>query len=336
MNETHTQNNQSLEHSLDSLLRPKTWNDYIGQNTIKKNLNILIEAAKERGQMPEHILLYGPAGLGKTTLAYIIGSILEVPVQTTSGPMIERAGDIVSLASAMESGGVLFIDEIHRLNKNIEEVLYPIMESGNISIIVGKGPTARSVDINLPPIVIIAATTQVGKLSTPLRTRFSGGVMRLLPYSEEEIAQIITKSAGVLGIDLSTDAAAIIAQRSRSTPRTANYLLKRVRDYAQIYNTPITPETVQNALNERDIDEYGLTAEDRNVLKTIQEVFNGGPVGVQALATTLSEDTRTVEEVYEPFLVQVGLIERTPRGRSITQKGTAYINSMQRGQKKDI
>ena len=335
MNETHTQNNQSLEHSLDSLLRPKTWNDYIGQNTIKKNLNILIEAAKERGQMPEHILLYGPAGLGKTTLAYIIGSILEVPVQTTSGPMIERAGDIVSLASAMESGGVLFIDEIHRLNKNIEEVLYPIMESGNISIIVGKGPTARSVEINLPPIVIIAATTQVGKLSTPLRTRFSGGVMRLLPYDEEEIAQIIIKSAGVLGIDLSTDAAATIAQRSRSTPRTANYLLKRVRDYAQIYNTPITQETVQNALNERDIDEYGLTAEDRNVLKTIQEVFNGGPVGVQALATTLSEDTRTVEEVYEPFLVQAGLIERTPRGRSITQKGTAYINSTQRGHKKD-
>ena len=326
MNDLNIQK-QPLEHSLDSMLRPKTWSDYIGQKTIKKNLNILIEAAKERGQMPEHILLYGPAGLGKTTLAYIIGSILEVPVQTTSGPMIERAGDIVSLASAMENGGVLFIDEIHRLNQNIEEVLYPIMESGNISIIVGKGPTARSVDINLPPIIIIAATTQVGKISAPLRTRFSGGVMRLLPYNEEEIAQILIRSASVLDIDLPKEAAAIIALRSRKTPRTANYLLKRVRDYAQVHNLTITPELVQEALSEREIDEHGLTAEDRIVLKTIQEVFRGGPVGIQALATTLSEDTRTVEEVYEPFLVQVGFIERTPRGRSITQKGIDYINS---------
>lgn len=328
MNDLQIQNKQPLEHSLDSLLRPKSWDDYIGQETIKKNLNILIEAAKERGQMPEHILLYGPAGLGKTTLAYIIGSILKVPVQTASGPMIERAGDIVSLASAMESGGVLFIDEIHRLNQNIEEVLYPIMESGNISIIVGKGPTARSVDINLPPIVIIAATTQVGKISTPLRTRFSGGVMRLLSYSEEEIAKIITRSAAVLGIALPEEAAAVIAQRSRKTPRTANYLLKRVRDYAQVHNLTVTPEVVHTALSDRDIDEHGLTAEDRTVLKTIQEMFNGGPVGIQALATTLSEDTRTVEEVYEPFLVQAGFIERTPRGRSITKKGIDYINSI--------
>lgn len=329
MTDPQIQNNQSLEHSLDSLLRPKMWDDYIGQKTIKNNLNILIEAAKERGQMPEHILLYGPAGLGKTTLAYIIGSVLEVPVHTTSGPMIERAGDIVSLASAMENGGVLFIDEIHRLSKNIEEVLYPIMESGNISIIVGKGPSARSVDINLPPIVIIAATTQVGKLSTPLRTRFSGGVMRLLPYNKEELAQIITKSAAVLDIDLPETAATTIAQRARKTPRIANYLLKRVRDYAQVHNLTITPEVVHSALSEREIDEHGLTAEDRIVLKTIQEVFNGGPVGIQALATTLSEDTRTIEEVYEPFLVQTGFIERTPRGRSITQKGIDYIKSTQ-------
>ena len=328
MNDVTIENKQSLEHSLDSLLRPKVWDEYIGQEMIKKNLNILIAAAKERGQMPEHILLYGPAGLGKTTLAYIIGSVLEVPVHTTSGPMIERAGDIVSLASAMENGGVLFIDEIHRLSKNIEEVLYPIMESGSISIIVGKGPTARSVEINLPPIVIIAATTQVGKLSTPLRTRFSGGVMRLIPYTEDEIAQIVTRSAAVLDLTMPYEAATIIAQRARNTPRIANYLLKRVRDYAQVHNTDITPDIVQNALAERDIDEHGLTAEDRIVLKTIYKKFNGGPVGIQALATTLSEDTRTIEEVYEPFLLQAGFLERTPRGRSITEKGILYLNSL--------
>ena len=327
MNEKETKRTSALEYSLDSLLRPKTWDDYIGQEIIKKNLNVLIEAAKERGQMPEHILLYGPAGLGKTTLAYIIGSVLEVQVQTTSGPMIERAGDIVSVVSSMENGGVLFIDEIHRLNKNIEEVLYPIMESGSVSIIVGKGPTARSVDIQMPPIVIIAATTQVGKISTPLRSRFSGGVMRLLPYNNEEIAEIVAKSSETLNINLDEGAAKNIAQRSRNTPRTANYLLKRVRDYAQIHNKQITTEVVRSALAEREIDEHGLTAEDRRVLQTIQRVFNGGPVGVQALATTLSEDTRTIEEVYEPFLVQVGFIERTPRGRSITKKGEDYINS---------
>ena len=327
MNDLTVENKQSLEHSLDSLLRPKHWDDYIGQEMIKKNLHILIKAAKERGQMPEHILLYGPAGLGKTTLAYIIGSVLEVPVHTTSGPMIERAGDIVSLASAMENGGVLFIDEIHRLNKSIEEVLYPIMESGNISIIVGKGPTARSVEINLPPIVIIAATTQVGRLSTPLRTRFSGGVMRLIPYTEDEIAQIVMRSATVLDISLPKSAAGNIATRARNTPRIANYLLKRVRDYAQVHAMDITPEVVESALSERDIDEYGLTAEDRIMLKTIHESFNGGPVGIQALATTLSEDVGTIEEVYEPFLIQAGLIKRTPRGRSITEKGIKYLNS---------
>ena len=328
MNDITIENKQSLEHSLDSLLRPKNWDEYIGQEMIKKNLHILIKAAKERGQMPEHILLYGPAGLGKTTLAYIIGSVLEVPVHTTSGPMIERAGDIVSLASAMENGGVLFIDEIHRLSKNIEEVLYPIMESGNISIIVGKGPTARSVEINLPPIVIIAATTQVGRLSTPLRTRFSGGVMRLVPYTQDEIAQIVMRSAAVLDITLPEKAAGDIAGRARSTPRIANYLLKRVRDYAQVHNIDITPDIVQSALSERDIDEYGLTAEDRTVLRTIRESFNGGPVGIQALATTLSEDVGTIEEVYEPFLIQAGLIERTPRGRSITKKGINYLKSL--------
>lgn len=319
--------NHPLEHSLDSLLRPKIWDDYIGQETIKKNLDVLIGAAKERGQMPEHILLYGPAGLGKTTLAHIIGSILQVPVQTTSGPMIERSGDIVSLASTLENGGILFIDEIHRLNKNIEEVLYPIMESGNISVIVGKGPTARSVTIDLPPLVVIAATTQVGRLSTPLRSRFSGGVMRLTPYSEEDIQKIIQRSAKLLDITVPEEAAEEIAKRSRNTPRTANYLLKRVRDHTQVHSTDITPETVNKALTDRNIDEYGLTMEDREVLKTIRDIFNGGPVGVRALAATLGDDIHTIEEIHEPFLIQIGFLERTPRGRSITERGKNYLRN---------
>lgn len=317
-----------LEHSLDSLLRPKTWDDYIGQDMVKKNLNILIEAAKQRNQMPEHILLYGPAGLGKTTLAYIIGSLLNVPVQTASGPTIERAGDIASLATTLEQGGILFIDEIHRLNKNIEETLYPIMESGTISIKIGKGPTAQLVNIDLPPLLIIAATTQVGKLSKPLRTRFSGGTLHLSPYTDEEIAHILKRSAAVLDIPtIDDEAVQEIARRSRNTPRIANYLLKRVRDYAQVYNTSFSVETVRQSLKEREIDSYGLTNEDRSVLDTIHTIFNGGPVGIKALATTLSEDPETVEEVYEPFLVQIGFLERTPRGRSITPKGVAYLRS---------
>ncbi|MDE0243687.1 MAG: Holliday junction branch migration DNA helicase RuvB [Candidatus Kaiserbacteria bacterium] len=318
-----------LEHSLDSLLRPKTWDDYIGQEKVKKNLDVLISAAKQRGQMPEHILLYGPAGLGKTTLAYIIGSILGVPIQTASGPMIERVGDIASLASTLENGGVLFIDEIHRLKKNIEESLYPIMESGTVSVMLGKGPAAQSVTFDLPPIVIIAATTQAGKLSTPLRTRFSGGTLKLAPYSDGEIAQILKRSAAVLETSPPDDEAVReIAKRSRNTPRIANYLLKRVRDYAQVHEKDISADIVKQALTERDIDAYGLTNEDRSVLETINTVFNGGPVGIKALATTLSEDPETIEEVYEPFLIQVGFLDRTPRGRSITKKGVSYLRSV--------
>ena len=320
-------NKQPLEPSLDSLLRPREWSEYIGQENTKKKLNILIKAAKERNQMPEHVLLYGPAGLGKTTLAHIIGSILDVPIQTTSGPMVERSGDIISLVSTLENGGVLFIDEVHRLSKNIEEVLYPIMESGGISIMLGKGPAAQSVYINLPPIIIIAATTQVGKISTPLRTRFSGGVMRLNPYSDEELAEIVKRSAEKMNIIIDGDAATEIARRSRGTPRTANYLLKRIRDYAQIQNENITADVVHGGLKNQEIDTHGLTVEDRNLLKTIQDVFNGGPVGVQTLATVMSEDYRTIEEVYEPFLVQIGFLKRTPRGRSITQKGYTYLEN---------
>lgn len=316
-----------LEHSLDTFLRPKNWEDYIGQETVKKNLETLILAAKERSQMPEHVLLHGSAGLGKTTLAYIISSQLDVPVQTTSGPIIERAGDVVSLISTLENGGVLFIDEIHRINKTAEEILYPIMESGKVSIMLGKGPTAQAVEINLPPITIIAATTQIGKLSAPLRSRFSGGILKLEAYKNEEVAKIIKQSAKLLNIKIDDEGADEIAKRSRCIPRTANYLLKRVRDYAQINKKDITKEISIKALSEREIDEYGLTTEDRNLLKIIHEIFNGGPVGIQALATTLSEDTQTIEEVYEPFLIQIGFLERGTNGRKITNKGKEYIMS---------
>lgn len=317
---------KSLEHSLDTFLRPKHWDNYIGQETVKKNLNTLIQAALGRGQMPEHILLHGPAGLGKTTLAHIIGSVLRVPLQTVSAVTIERSGDIVSLVSALETGGVLFIDEIHRLNKNIEEVLYPIMEGGSVSVMVGKGPTARSIDIQFAPIVVIAATTQIGKLSAPLRSRFSGGVFRLEEYTEEDLEEIVLQSGKLLEVEIGEDSARAIAQRSRSTPRIANYLLKRVRDYTQIHEQAITPESIHKALRERDIDAYGLTSEDRRLLRTILNAFNGGPVGIQALSSILSEDVQTIEEVYEPFLTQIGFLKRTPRGRSITQKGVDYLS----------
>lgn len=321
----NTHEEQPLEYSLDTFLRPSGWDEYIGQETVKKNLSTLIDAAKGRGQMPEHVLLHGPAGLGKTTLAHIIGSILDTPIQTTSAATMDRVGDIISIASTLEGGGVLFIDEIHRLSKNIEEALYPIMESGSISVMVGKGPTARSVEINLPPLIVVAATTQIGKLSAPLRTRFSGGMFRLDAYSEEELEQIVLRSANILGVVVTEDAARAIAQRARSTPRIANYLLKRVRDYAQIHQRDITQETVNQALQDRDIDAYGLTNEDRKLLLTVRDVFNGGPVGIRALASTLSEDPHTIEEVYEPFLIQVGLLQRTPRGRNLTDKGMEYL-----------
>ena len=323
------ENQENLAHSLDSLLRPSDWNNYVGQEQIKNNLQILIKAAKDRGQMPEHILLHGTAGLGKTTLAHLVGGMLGLPIQTTSGAVVERTGDIVSLASMLEGGGVLFIDEIHRLNRNIEEVLYPIMETGSVDVIVGKGPTAKSVKISLPPIVVIAATTQIGKLSAPLRSRFGGGIMRLSQYNQEEIEQIIKQSANILNIEVTDSGVKAIANSSRNTPRIANYLLKRVRDYAQVNNKKIDEEIVVKALSDRSIDKFGLTEEDRILLMTIRDAFNGGPVGINALASTMGEDLSTIEEVYEPFLIQTGYLERTPRGRSLTQKGFEYLNSVE-------
>ncbi len=310
---------------LDQTLRPTSWDDYIGQETIKKNLHILISAAKERENPPEHILFYGPPGLGKTTLAHIIAHELGGTLRSTSGPAIERVGDLAAILTNLAPGDILFIDEIHRLSRTIEEVLYPAMESGVLNILIGKGPSARTLDLPLPPFTMIAATTRVADLSAPLRSRFSGGVYRLEFYSEENIAQIIRRSAEILGVDIEKSGVAEIAKRSRKTPRTANYLLKRARDYAQVKRVPLSDHVVSEALGMLEIDELGLTPLDRNLLLAIIDRFHGGPVGVSALAAALAEEQNTLSEVHEPFLLQLGLVERTQRGRVATRKAYAHM-----------
>jgi Holliday junction DNA helicase RuvB len=290
----------------------------VGQEAVKNNLHILISAAKERGAPPEHVLFYGPPGLGKTTLAHLIARELGGALRSTSGPAIERVGDLAALLTNMGAGDILFIDEIHRLSRAIEEVLYPAMESGVLNIIIGKGPSARTIELPLPPFTLVAATTRVADLSAPLRSRFSGGTFRLEFYSEEDIAQIIKRSAKILGVKIDAEGIKEIAKRSRATPRTANYLLKRARDYAQLKRVPLTKETVGEALGMLEVDVLGLTPLDRKLLVVLIERFNGGPAGVNALAAALSEEPATLSEVHEPFLLQLGLIERTPRGRVAT------------------
>ena len=311
---------------LDHTLRPSSWDDYIGQESIKNNLHILISAAKERGNPPEHILFYGSPGLGKTTLAHLISHELGSALRATSGPAIERAGDLASLLSGLEPGDILFIDEIHRLSRSIEEILYPAMESGILNIVMGKGPSARIMDLPLPPFTLIAATTRVADLSAPLRSRFSGGVFRLEFYSEDDIARIVRRSAGIVGIEVEESGVREIARRSRSTPRTANYLLKRARDYAQLKRTSLTKESVSESLGMLEVDELGLTPLDRKLLMVLIERFNGGPAGVSALAAALAEEPNTLSEVHEPFLLQLGLIERTPRGRVATAAAYIHLN----------
>jgi Holliday junction DNA helicase RuvB len=311
-------NIQGTDTSLDLALRPSRWNDYIGQEHIKNNLHILLTAAKERGHFPEHILFYGPPGLGKTTLSYLIAKETGAQIKVTSGPAIEKVGDLASVLTNLSPGDILFIDEIHRLNKTVEEVLYPAMEAGSIDIIIGKGPSARTVQLELPPFTLIAATTRIALLSAPLRSRFSGGVYRLEFYTEEEIGRIIKRSATILGIDIDSEAAKEIARRSRYTPRTANYLLKRCRDYAQINKKEIGLIMVLEALKLLNIDSLGLTIMDRQSLETIILKFNGGPVGLSTIAAATSEEEATIEEVNEPYLMQMGLLERTARGRAVT------------------
>jgi len=310
---------------LDNELRPSRWEDYIGQKPIKDNLHILIRAASERGTSPEHVLFYGPPGLGKTTLAHLIAKETGRNIKITSGPAIEKVGDLASILTNLSAGDILFIDEIHRLNKTIEEVLYPAMESGVLDIIIGKGPSARTIQLELPPFTLMAATTRVASVSSPLRSRFSGGVFRLEFYTEEEIEEIVRRSAKILGVDIRDGAEREIAKRSRFTPRTANYFLKRARDFAQVEGSPLNQETVQRALALLGIDEKGLSPADRKLLELVADKFGGGPVGLGTLSAALSEEEATIEEFNEPYLLQLGLIERTNRGRALTEHGYKHI-----------
>lgn len=311
--------------SLDQALRPSLWDEYVGQATIKENLRILLSAAKGREQQPEHVLLYGPPGLGKTTLAHLITKEIGASLRSTSGPAIERVGDLASILTNLSPGDVLFIDEIHRLNRTIEEILYPAMESGVLDIVIGKGPSARTVQLELPPFTLISATTRISMLSSPLRSRFSGGTFRLSYYTEGEITTVLKRSAKILGIDIDDDSIKEIARRSRATPRTANYLLKRCRDFAEVNGERLDLKTVKKALALLEVDELGLNQIDRDILGVLIDKFGGGPVGLKTIAAALSEEEATVEEVHEPYLMQLGLLERTPRGRTVTEKGYSHL-----------
>ncbi len=305
---------------LDSTLRPEKFSDYIGQEVIKKNLHILLTAAKERNAPPEHILLYGPPGLGKTTLAHLIAKELGSNLKLSSGPAIMKVGDLAAILTNLTPGDVLFIDEIHRLNKLIEEVLYPAMESGKLDIVIGKGPTARTIQLDLPPFTLIGATTRISLLSSPLRSRFSGGVYRLQYYTEEEIATIVKLSGEKLGTIVPDNAAFEIAKRSRFTPRIANYYLKRARDYAQVHKALLDKDIVDTSLSMLEIDEFGIGVSERIILECLVNVFNGGPVGLNTLAAATGEEEATIADVTEPYLLQIGMLERTPRGRKATEK----------------
>lgn len=318
--------------NLDNTLRPQTFSEYIGQDKIKKNLDILIRAAKKRKEPIEHVLLYGPAGLGKTTLANIIAKEMGVNIKTTSGPAIERVGDFGSILTNLQDGDVLFIDEIHRLNKVIEEVLYPAMEDFKLDIIIGKGPSARTLQLDLPKFTLIGATTKLGALSNPLRNRF-GATHRLDFYSQGEIEKILSRSARILGVETDETGLQKIASCSRATPRVANRLLKRVRDFSQIKNhKSIDSAVAHEALEMIDVDHIGLEPSDRHLLKTVIEKFGGGPVGLNTIAAAISEEVKTIEDVYEPYLMQIGFLARTTRGRVVTENaynhlGIKYINN---------
>ena len=327
MSNKPTNETEKIPRSLDTALRPAEWAHYVGQLGIKENLRILLTAAKGREHQPEHVLLYGPPGLGKTTLAHLMSREIGANMRSTSGPAIERIGDLASILTNLSPGDVLFIDEIHRLNRTIEEVLYPAMEAGVLDIVIGKGPSARTVQLELPPFTLIAATTRISMLSAPLRSRFSGGTFRLQYYTTDEIAEILRRSAKILGIEIDADSLMEIARRSRATPRTANYLLKRCRDFAAVSNEPLNIKTVKKALALLEIDEIGLNQVDRDILTIIIEKFQGGPVGLKTIAAALSEEEGTIEEVHEPYLLQIGLIDRTPRGRTVTPQGYAHIGA---------
>ncbi|EKE16002.1 MAG: hypothetical protein ACD_11C00056G0002 [uncultured bacterium] len=310
---------------LDNTLRPQRFEEYVGQEKVKKNLRIFIDAAKKRGDVIEHVLLYGPAGLGKTTLANIIAKETNVNIRITSGPAIERVGDLGSILTNLSDGDILFIDEIHRLNKIVEEVLYPAMEDYKLDVIIGKGPSARTIQLDLPKFTLIGATTRLGSISNPLRNRF-GAVHRLEFYNQEEIERIVGRSSKILGVEIDKEGCQEIARCSRQTPRVANRILKRVRDYAQVHGKGnIEKEIALEALSTLDIDQEGLEPTDRNILETIIKKFSGGPVGVQTIAAATSEEVETIEDVYEPYLIQLGFLARTPRGRVVTESGYLHM-----------
>ncbi len=313
------------DSEIETKLRPQSIDTYIGQEKVKETLKVYIEAAKMRNEPLDHVLLYGPPGLGKTTLSNIIANEMGVNIKTTSGPAIERAGDMAAILNSLNEGDILFIDEIHRLNRTIEEVLYSAMEDFTLDIMIGKGPNSKSIRVDLPKFTLIGATTRIGLLTNPLRDRF-GVISRLEMYNPEQLTHIIERSANVLGVEIESDGALEIARRSRGTPRIANRLLKRVRDFAQVrYDGNITKIVADETLNLLDVDKLGLDPIDQKILKTIIEKFSGGPVGLDNLAVSIGEESDTIEEVYEPYLIQLGFIKRTPRGREITQIGYEHF-----------
>jgi Holliday junction DNA helicase RuvB len=316
------------ELAVEGSLRPRTLDEYIGQREVKASLAVLLQAARGRGEAADHVLLYGPPGLGKTTLATIIARELGVNVRYTSGPAVERAGDLAAILTALDERDVLFIDEIHRLNRAVEEILYPAMEDFALDVMIGKGPSARSLRLSLKPFTVVGATTRAGRISSPLRDRF-GMTYRLDFYGEDDLTAIVRRSAGILGVEVDADAARLIAKRGRGTPRIVNRLLRRVRDHAEVHGDGrIHEQAVDEAMTVLDIDELGLDTTDRKLLAAIVQKFQSGPVGVQALAAVLAEEAETIEDVYEPFLLRLGFLDRTPQGRIATETARAHLASL--------